>query len=199
MRFRGADGKYDSSRDLRISTDESWEWSALVPNAKGKYGKPVKDWATAELVKNIPWIAKTSPKVQEILALAMSDSGKSIPVRVSLVKSDLLMRAMGRPNREQVVTVRPEELSTLQALNLANGDALAGILSRGAAKLLKSRDGVETPGKLIDWMFQYTLSREPGADERAILTEMLQPKMEQKQVEDLLWTVFMLPEFQLIQ
>ena len=76
--------------------------------------------------------------MQSILALAEGDSHGPRPVRASLVKSNLLMRSLGRPNREQVVSVRPEELSTLQALDLANGDLISSMLSKGAANLIRS-------------------------------------------------------------
>ena len=39
-------------------------------------------------------------------------------VRATLVDCDPLMRSLGRPNREQVVTTRPDQLTTLQALDL---------------------------------------------------------------------------------
>ena len=55
----------------------------------------------------------------ELLA-QMSGKG-SPPARASLVKSDLLQRSLGRPNREQIVSMRPNELSTLEAIDLANG------------------------------------------------------------------------------
>ena len=53
-------------------------------------------------------------------------------VRATLLHSDLLMRSLGRPNREQVVTTRPDTLTTLQALDLTNGPILADMLNRPA-------------------------------------------------------------------
>ena len=52
------------------------------------------------------------------------------------VKSTPLTRAMGRPIRDQVFTTREDAATTLQALELVNGDTLAIILKRGAARLL---------------------------------------------------------------
>ena len=49
-------------------------------------------------------------------------------VRATLVDCDPLMRSLGRPNREQVVTTRPDQLTTLQALDLANGQILTTTL-----------------------------------------------------------------------
>ena len=53
-------------------------------------------------------------------------------VRASLVKSDALMRALGRPNRDQIVSMRPSDLTTLEAIDLANGETLATAIERGA-------------------------------------------------------------------
>jgi cytochrome c553 len=52
------------------------------------------------------------------------------------LKSTPLTRAMGRPIRDQVFTTREDAATTLQALELVNGDTLAMILKRGAARLL---------------------------------------------------------------
>jgi hypothetical protein len=52
------------------------------------------------------------------------------------LKSSALTRALGRPIRDQVFTTRNEEASTLQALELVNGDDLTDLLHRGAQRLL---------------------------------------------------------------
>ena len=44
------------------------------------------------------------------------------------------MRSLGRPNREQVVTTRPDQLTTLQALDLANGQILTDDARRAARR-----------------------------------------------------------------
>jgi hypothetical protein len=52
------------------------------------------------------------------------------------LKSTALTRAMGRPIRDQVFTTREDAATTLQALELVNGDTLAIVLKRGALRLL---------------------------------------------------------------
>jgi hypothetical protein len=47
-----------------------------------------------------------------------------------------LTRALGRPIRDQVISTRPTQASTLQALELVNGEIFARWLSRGARRLL---------------------------------------------------------------
>ena len=86
-------------------------------------------------------------------------------IRCSLVDCDPLMRSLGRPNREQVVTTRPDQLTTLQALDLANGQILTTTLDRGAANILKANPNT-TPDVLTDWVFLRALSRPPTAAER---------------------------------
>jgi cytochrome c553 len=52
------------------------------------------------------------------------------------LKSTTLTRAMGRPIRDQVYTTRNPDATTLQALELANGEAIGIMLRRGARRLL---------------------------------------------------------------
>lgn len=65
-----------------------------------------------------------------------SDARQGLYTREWRVGSTPLTRALGRPIRDQVVTTRSSEATTLQALELVNGDALARWLSRGARKML---------------------------------------------------------------
>ena len=119
-------------------------------------------------------------------------------IRVSLLDCDPLMRSLGRPNREQVVTTRPDELSTLQALDLANGQILAATLERGAANLLKSKPAVK-PELLIEQVFLRALSRKPNEAELTAAKSLLGKEPTPESVADLLWAVIMLPEFQLVR
>jgi hypothetical protein len=50
--------------------------------------------------------------------------------------SSLLTRALGRPIRDQVTSVRAQEATTLQALELVNGEILTSRLMRGARRLV---------------------------------------------------------------
>ncbi len=117
-------------------------------------------------------------------------------IRASLVKSDALMRSLGRPNREQVVTTRPDQLTTLQALDLSNGQKLTDLLTRGVTAWLKTNKGA---GRLINGVYQQALGREPTAAELATAGEIVGNPVTADGVADLLWIVVMLPEFQLIR
>jgi hypothetical protein len=61
---------------------------------------------------------------------------KAVYAREWELKSTPLTRAMGRPIRDQVFTTREDAATTLQALELVNGDTLAIVLKRGALRLL---------------------------------------------------------------
>ncbi len=79
----------------------------------------------------------------------VSQSGeKAVYAREWELKSTPLTRAMGRPIRDQVFTTREDAATTLQALELVNGDTLALILKRGAARLLG--DLPDAPQNLFD-------------------------------------------------
>lgn len=119
-------------------------------------------------------------------------------VRAALVVSDPLMRSLGRPNREQVVTVRPDQLSTLQALDLTNGAILADTLTRGAANLLKTHPNA-TREEFVEVVYRRALGRRPTAEESSVARELVGAKPTTDGVADLLWVVVMLPEFQLVR
>ena len=53
------------------------------------------------------------------------------------LKSDPLTRALGRPIRDQVFTERDQTPTTLQALELLNGQTLSTLLARGSKRMLR--------------------------------------------------------------
>ena len=112
------------------------------------------------------------------------------------MKNDFLMRSLGRPHRDQVVTTRPAELTTLQAIDLSNGDVLAAYLNKGAQTLVSQG---KTGDELVSWLFRYAFSREPSNAERTVLATMIADSSDPIVVEDLLWMVCMQPEFQMIR
>jgi hypothetical protein len=103
---------------------------------------------------------------------------------------------LGRPNREQVMTSRQSIATTLQALEMTNGDTLNKVVKRGAEKLLadKSRSADE----LVEDIFVKSLGRKPTGHELKLATELVGSPVKPEGLEDLLWSVAMLPEFQLI-
>ena len=186
---------YEDGSQETLTTDGSWQWSYGLPDEKGKFATEPKDWQPVAIAtRQETWERIVGKKIQA----AVSQGGSGIPayVRASLVTSDLLQRALGRPNREQIVTVRPENLTTLEAIDLANGNVLAGYLKAGAAKLITQYPNADD---LIKGVFTQALSRPPTEAERGVLNDVLGPKPTAQNVEDLLWSLLLLPEFQFVR
>jgi hypothetical protein len=165
-------------------------------------GPELKRLSAEQFIDAIWMLTGTAPKKPIALA-TIPPFPESIPkerqfVRVTLVDCDPLMRSLGRPNREQVVTTRPEQLTTLQALDLANGQILTTTLERGAANILKTNAKLSSD-ELAEWVFIRALSRKPTVGERAAAKSLLGDKPTTESLADLLWTVVMLPEFQLVR
>jgi mono/diheme cytochrome c family protein len=116
-------------------------------------------------------------------------------VRASLVAADPLMVAMGRPNREQVVTTRASEATTLQALELTNGKTLATVLREGAAHLIRQNS---SGPQLVNFVYEEAVGRNPTLEEFELAQEWVGEKPTREGVEDFLWAMVMLPDFQLI-
>ena len=131
--------------------------------------------------------------------------------RTSLTAADRLQLALGRPMRDVVVSTRPEDVTTLQALDLTIGPELHETLRRGAERLM-GRFAEKSPEELIRYVFLNTLSREPTGEEIEIARAVLAAKGEKTQsgppdtataldangIVDFLWVVLMLPEFQTV-
>ena len=75
-----------------------------------------------------------------------------------------LSRALGRPNREQVVTRRDSLATMLQALELVNGTTLDDILNRGGQQWIA--EGDKDVGKIIERAYR-TAYRSPAEGHRA--------------------------------
>ena len=97
---------------------------APCPIASGKLPGDEAEWKPAVAVKNQNFLPGD---IRDKLALAAERAPTGWFVRAALVTADPLMRALGRPIRDQVVTTRPESFTTLEALDLTNGAILAGL------------------------------------------------------------------------
>ncbi len=182
------------TESIVTGTGADWEWSPSLPDARGKMPDDAK-WQKAVEIDSAPVYAAHGARLAAALAGANTDGGGL--VRAALVKSNLLMRALGRPNREQVVTTRPATFTTLEAIDLANGELLNGLIEKGAPALAMKHhhDG----RSLAAWLFRQALSREPSPAEMESLQPLLESKLDAQGAADLLWTVLMLPDFQLVR
>jgi hypothetical protein len=188
--------KLSDDKEITIGTASDWQWTAAQPDAKGRFKVAPTDWQPAvEIPPARFWTERVGKSLPALLHQAAA--GPVRMVRASLVKSDGLMRSLGRPNRDQIVTMRPADLTTLQAIELANGDTLAAAIAKGATRWLP-RAG-ESTADLIDRLYMTALSRRPTPDETGAAAALLGPRPAKESVEDLLWSIFMLPEFQMVR
>jgi hypothetical protein len=116
-------------------------------------------------------------------------------VRCGLVAADTLAVAMGRPDREQVVTCRAETATTLQAVELTNGATLANLLERAAFRFM---DEPRSTQQLVNLLYKRAFGRRPTGKENEIAVSLVSQPPRREGIEDLLWSMTMLPEFQLI-
>ena len=203
-----ADNHYDLKNTIRlIANSQAYQSQAVALDAQPTgahfvYTGPLPKRMTAEQFVDSLWeMTQAGPKAPHPKAAEFFTADEKAAhkgYRASLVASDMLMRSLGRPNREQVVSDRPAVLTTLEALDLSNSKLLAETLSRGAANVITRFDGKDASA-IIDWLYSFALSRAPSSDERATAIELLGSPPTQHGVEDLLWSVMMLPEFQNIR
>jgi hypothetical protein len=186
----------------RIATGEAWQWTTERPNNRGQFvaAKDPKvetevDWQKAAVETETADDAEETE--QRLTALLQGSAGIDRMVRAALVKSDFLMRSLGRPNRDQIVSVRPADVTTLEAIDLSNGQALADALTRGAPKI--TAEYGSDPAGLVRFVFRSTLCRDPRPEELTSAVESIGAKPTAQAVEDLLWAVLMLPEFMLVR
>lgn len=178
---------------LDFGSDASWQAAAGAADFWKLPDHGVSKWTPAAVLGELgmsPWASS------RMLAAAVAEMGGfAKEFRASLQSADPLALALGRPNREQVNTTRPQTATTIQALELTNGGTLARLLKAGAEKL---SNGTPDNLQLARRVFETALCRPPTESEARLAAEMLREGTRTAAVEDLLWSVAMLPEFQLI-
>jgi hypothetical protein len=186
-----------------ICTSEAY--AAATPAVEGLprggdyvFRGPLPRRMTAEQFTDAVWtLAGTAPAKPDAEVLAATAPASLPMVRAALVKATPLMAALGRPNRDQVVTSRPSDLTTLEAILLANEQSLADEIAKGGGRILAEQG--PAPDRIASWIFSAALSRSPTADEAAVARDLLGAAPTSENVADCLWSVVMLPEFQLVR
>lgn len=183
---------FDAKTPTLVGTGNNWRMSKT---------EPPKEWNTVEF-NDEKWpkaVALGDPSIGPwMLASKLpSDDPADHPkeIRTVFCVANSLTTTLGRPNREQVVTERPNGLTTLQALELTNGPILAGMLRQGAEQYAKETDAK----KIVNDIFVKAYGRAATADESKMACDLIGSGDRTNGIEDLLWTVVNLPEFQLIQ
>ena len=111
--------------------------------------------------------------------------------------NDALMRALGRPDRNVVVTQRSGTTSPLQSLELMNSERLEELVTKAATTLI-SQEGNST-GALVETVYRHLLGRRPSNAELRHMRKAFGRTLDERSVADLLWVIVMKPEFQLIR
>jgi len=183
--------------EVVMASDDSWEFSPKAAGGReGRLGAVSGPWSPVTIVAPVGvWTQAVQASVPGLLAQAIS--GKFPMVRASLIKNDFLMKSLGRPMREQIVSMRPTELTTLEAIDLSNGKTLANAIAVGAKRLVEQSENERT--ELVRYIFQFALSREPMDDELAAVNDYLSEPPTATEVEDVLWSVMMTPEYLLVR
>ena len=178
---------------LDLWSDTSWRSSREKIADWERAGFEATGWTNAlTLGGNETWLRGMTDRLEESLGFSLVHQ----KTRASLVAADPLLVALGRPTREQVASTRQTAATTLQALELTNGETLNKVIQRGAAKWLnKSKHSAP---ELVSEVFVRSLGRLPSTAELQMATQLIGSPAKQEGVEDLLWSVAMLPEFQLI-
>ncbi len=104
-----------------------------------------------------------------------------------------LQYILGRPKREQVTTFRNTQSSTMQMLELINGQEFQEILNRGAENLNKLKFE-----EVILKVYRELLGREPKQSEIEVAIKNMNTKDKIAGIADLVWSISMLPEYQYV-
>ncbi|MBL7697543.1 MAG: DUF1549 domain-containing protein [Chitinophagaceae bacterium] len=115
--------------------------------------------------------------------------------RGSLVVNNSFLTALGRPNRETVSTGRESQANLLQALELTNGTRFNAAMKKGAERWKNSYNNT---GAMITAIYRNALNRAPTDGELKVAATALGNNPSVDNVADLLWSIMLLPEFQLI-
>src|SRR5262249_35131637 len=169
------DEKYDLKKLIELILTSQAYQSRAVPLAQEqaaddyRFRGPEVKRLTAEQFMDAVWLTPRTAPARPFPTVPAPANAWSVPaerrfVRAALVPANALLRSLGRPNREQVVTTRPDQLTTLQALDLANGQLLTDTLNRGARNWLKAHGGASGDG-LIEDLYLRALCRRPTAEE----------------------------------
>ena len=115
--------------------------------------------------------------------------------RASLVANNPFLTALGRPNREVVSTGRDSQANLLEALELTNGEKFTSVLAMGATRWI---DTYPSNNLLVKELFKKALGREPNEQELSVAIQTIGNKPNRESIQDLFWSILLLPEFQIV-
>ena len=190
--------KHQDGSVERIATDDSWSSSLKIPPGSGKNKWQPKlaqlEAEPARVLDSSVWKNNIDPQIGP--ALVKVATRQAFPIRAALLKADDFMRTLGRPNRDQIVTSRPSELTTLEALSLSTNEKLMAELQQGAQLML---DLELPPNRLIDHIYLTVLTRYPTGQEKQLVASHIADQADVSSISDVMWALFMSPEFQMVR
>lgn len=191
--IRLAQDKQSEEKFRYLGSNDAWICHTKASPGWEKENLETSEWDQAAELGD----ARRGPaNIETRLIAKISTADQFGAIRASLAASDALTRALGRPNREQVMTDRDSTATTLQALELTNGKTLAEKLSAIASDWIAQK--TRSPKKMVERLFWIGLGRAPSQSEAKACDTFFREGLTQNNVEDFLWTVIMLPEFQLV-
>jgi hypothetical protein len=171
---------------LRYNPQLEDQFSAGLPNAPRYFRSPALRRLTAE---------------QFLDSVRMAASGKLAPSERCFLdaRSTALARALGRPaSRNEISTLRSDDVAVVQSLELLNGQELHEIVYTGTA--LADVAARWDARRLVDRLYRATLSRPSTVAERRLGRAYLQASESPAEgLRDMLWALVCSPEFQYIK
>jgi uncharacterized membrane protein len=131
-----------------------------------------------------------------VYKLLPEDIRRQMPfARAAFVKNDPFLTSLGRPNRETVSTSRTSQANLLQALELTNGNKFTLTLKQGSQVWKQKYPSSDT---LVTALYKNAFGRTPLPKELAAAKKILGPSPSEESIQDLVWAIALVPEFQLI-
>ncbi len=115
--------------------------------------------------------------------------------RASLVPNNSFLTALGRPNRETVSTSRESRANLLQALALTNGNRFVKVLQAGSDCW---KEKYKDNALMVQQIYLQALNRAPTEKEFKTAKKALDESTGTEGIEDVLWSIVLLPEFQIV-
>jgi len=187
-----AEHGYDLKHTMRIIlTSKAYQLPSI---------EPIPDQKAADFVFKGPLTRRLRAEqfldAVSLLSQAADPDAKQAFKRQGLRNLDRLQRVLGRPKRDQVITTRDDRPTTLQALELSNGDILHKVVQDAGNRWATKRKDETT---LLNDLFQNAFLRFPSEEEKDIAKELLNKNLNSNNVADLLWGIILQPEFQLLR
>ncbi len=184
--------QYPDGTHQVVYSDSSWTTSDTMIEQWNELSFDDKSWKPA-------WTSGALEKSYwgSLLDFTYEPDSVSLPfARASLVRLDNFMKTLSRPVRENVTTQRNRQVTLLQSLMMNNSAFLHENIARAASKWMEKMG--HNPEGMLDQLYLETMGRGPTPEEKKLLLTQLDTEGKLEALEDIIWAIIMLPEFQLI-